>query len=83
MTTQRKKKAKKLKFELSKAGIGGVAVVVFCLFLWMFLLGVWVGQSLLISVPENTSHISKKAGQAKGIVELKAAHGMKKKILTK
>lgn len=38
---------KKIKFELSLGAIGGIAVVVFCLFLWMFLFGVWAGQSLL------------------------------------
>jgi hypothetical protein len=47
MATRRKTKPKKLKFELTKTAIGGIGVVTFCLFLWMFLLGVWAGQSLL------------------------------------
>lgn len=48
MATRRKPKVKKLKFELTRSAIGGISVVAFCLFLWMFLLGVWAGQSLLI-----------------------------------
>lgn len=47
MATRRKPKVKKLKFELTKSGVGGIGVIVFCLFLWMFLLGVWAGQTLL------------------------------------
>lgn len=48
MATRRKPKVKKIRFELSRSAIGGISVVTFCLFLWMFLLGVWAGQSLLI-----------------------------------
>jgi multisubunit Na+/H+ antiporter MnhB subunit len=48
MATRRKPKAKKLKFELTKSAIAGIAVIAFCLFLWMFLLGVWAGQSVLL-----------------------------------
>lgn len=50
MAVARKKrpsKKKKVKFELTRSAIGGIGVVVFCLFLWMFLFGVWAGQSLL------------------------------------
>ena len=47
MAPRRKTKAKKVKFELTRSGVGGIGVVVFCLFLWMFLLGVWSGQTLL------------------------------------
>lgn len=48
-TTRRKKKAPKIKFELSKSSIAGIAVVLSCVFLWMFLLGVWAGKTLLFS----------------------------------
>jgi len=49
MAVRRKKKQlKKLKFELTKSGVAGIGVIAFCLFLWMFLLGVWAGQSLLL-----------------------------------
>jgi hypothetical protein len=47
MATVRKNQVKKIRFELTKSAIAGIAVIVFCLFLWMFLLGVWAGQSLL------------------------------------
>lgn len=47
MAQRRKPKVKKLKFELTRSGVGGIGVIVFCLFLWMFLLGVWAGQTLL------------------------------------
>jgi hypothetical protein len=44
----RTRKKKKIKFELSPRGMVGVGTVLFCLFLWMFLLGIWVGQSILL-----------------------------------
>jgi len=47
VTSRRKKFS--LKFELSPAGLLGVGVVCFCIFLWMFLLGVWAGQTVLVS----------------------------------
>jgi hypothetical protein len=58
---------KKLKFELSLGAIGGIGVIIFCLFLWMFLLGVWAGQSLLFpsyGKPSLTGEVTGKAGQA-------------------
>lgn len=48
MATRKKKRVKKIKFELTRSSIGGIGVVCFCIFLWMFLLGVWAGQSLLL-----------------------------------
>lgn len=44
-----KKKGFAIKFDLSLGGLLGVGVVCFCIFLWMFLLGVWAGQTGLIS----------------------------------
>ncbi|MBM9519885.1 hypothetical protein JWG39_08655 [Desulforhopalus vacuolatus] len=46
MATRRKKKVK-LKFEVSRGAVSGIAVVLFCLFLWTFIFGVWAGQSWL------------------------------------
>lgn len=43
------KKGFSIKFDLSIGGLLGVGVVCFCVFLWMFLLGVWAGQTGLIS----------------------------------
>lgn len=48
MAARRKPPAKKIKFELTRSGIAGVGVVCFCIFLWMFLLGVWAGQTMLL-----------------------------------
>jgi len=36
-----------MRFELTWRGLFGVAVLVFCLFLWMFILGIWAGQTFL------------------------------------
>lgn len=43
-----RKNAKKYRFQLSFTGIAGVGVVVFCLFFWMFLFGIWAGQTILL-----------------------------------
>lgn len=48
MAARRKPQGKKLRFELTRSAVAGIGVIVFCLFLWMFLLGVWAGQSLLL-----------------------------------
>jgi len=47
MAARRKPKPKKLRFEVTKSGVAGIGVIAFCLFLWMFLLGIWVGQTML------------------------------------
>jgi cell division septation protein DedD len=49
MTVGNRKKKFSIKFELTPAGLLGVGVVCFCIFLWMFLLGVWAGQTVLSS----------------------------------
>lgn len=38
-----------VRFELGCGGLLGLGVVVFCIFLWMYLFGVWTGQSGLQS----------------------------------
>ena len=51
MATKRKKKRrpqKTYRFQLTLPGIAGIGVVCFCLFLWMFLLGIWAGQTFLL-----------------------------------
>ncbi|OGQ95695.1 MAG: hypothetical protein A2521_17020 [Deltaproteobacteria bacterium RIFOXYD12_FULL_57_12] len=56
--SQRKKKVF-VRFELSFWGLLGVAVVCFCIFLWMFLLGIWAGQTILVtSSPETSSFLA-------------------------
>ena len=56
MATRRRPQPKKIKFELTRSSIAGIGVVTFCIFLWMFLLGVWTGQSMLLpsTKPEKT-----------------------------
>lgn len=44
-----KKKRALVRFEFGLGGLLGVGIVFFCIFLWMFLLGIWVGQTLLQS----------------------------------
>jgi hypothetical protein len=48
MARRKSKKKKKIKFELSLRGLLGVGAVLFCILLWMFLLGIWAGQSVLL-----------------------------------
>lgn len=56
-----RKKVKKVRFELTRSGIAGVGVVCFCIFLWMFLLGFWAGESVLRPVTLEKSEVSKTA----------------------
>ncbi|MCK4840041.1 MAG: SPOR domain-containing protein [Desulfobulbaceae bacterium] len=49
MASGKRKKGFSIKFDLSLAGLFGVGVVCFCIFLWMFLLGIWSGQTVLSS----------------------------------
>lgn len=63
MATTRKPRKKKIKFELTKSGIAGIGVVAFCLFLWMFLLGVWTGQSLLLPSYEKKQPVAQSVEQ--------------------
>lgn len=50
MAKKRKKRQPKktYRFQLTLGGIAGIAVVCFCLFVWMFLLGIWAGQTILL-----------------------------------
>jgi len=48
---QKKKKrqpGKTFRFQLTPKGIVGIGIVCFCLFMWMFLLGIWAGQTILL-----------------------------------
>ena len=42
---------KHITFHLSLNGIAGIALVVFCLFLWMFFLGMWAGKTIISPCP--------------------------------
>ncbi|MGR0480614.1 MAG: hypothetical protein ACTFAL_04205 [Candidatus Electronema sp. V4] len=52
--------------QLGLSGIGGIGVVLFCLFLWMFLLGIWAGQILY---PPPLPTASAPAAAASGTAE--------------
>ncbi len=43
----RKKKKPLIRLEMGWGGLCGFAVVSFCLLLWMFIFGIWTGQSVL------------------------------------
>jgi hypothetical protein len=58
MAVRRKPPVRTVKFELTFSGIAGIGVVCFCIFLWMFLLGVWTGQSLLLPSSEPEQKIT-------------------------
>ena len=65
MATKRKTKRspkKTYRFQLTLPGIGGIAAVCFCLFIWMFLLGIWAGQTFLLpSAKPGDIYSTKKA----------------------
>lgn len=42
-----RKKRFTFRFELGVGGLAGLVTICFCIFLWMFLLGVWAGQTVL------------------------------------
>ncbi|ADH86357.1 hypothetical protein [Desulfurivibrio alkaliphilus] len=52
---RRGKKKTVVRVELGWGGLFSLAVVVFCIFLWMFLLGLWAGQSILALLPEGST----------------------------
>lgn len=79
---KRKKPVKKIKFQLTRSSIAGIGVVCFCIFLWMFLIGVWAGQSLLyppVSSNKITSKI-KNSGQGTQVLEVIRLEARQKKI---
>jgi hypothetical protein len=61
-----KKKGKSFRFELSVSAIAGIGMICLCLLLWIFLLGVWTGQTLLVptskervAIETSIAHIKK------------------------
>ena len=44
----RRKRKVTFSFELGLGGLLGLATLCFCIFLWLFLLGVWAGQTVLL-----------------------------------
>ncbi|MBU1234323.1 MAG: hypothetical protein KKD01_07715 [Proteobacteria bacterium] len=77
-----KKTVKKVKFQLTKSGIAGIAVVCFCVFLWMFLLGVWAGQSLLFPPvsADQLSPVLHDSGEGEQVLDVIRIEAEKKKV---
>jgi hypothetical protein len=63
MTKPTRSRRFRIRFELSVAGLLGLCVVAFCIFLWMFLMGIWAGQTVLL--PEGN-----RPGMVVGLAEL-------------
>lgn len=78
---KRKKPIKKVKFQVTRSGIAGVGIVCFCLFLWMFLLGVWTGQSLLFSPVKGAKKVSvlEDSGKGNHVLDILVIEATKKK----
>ena len=49
MVQKKKKKNPIVRLELGIGGLFGLAIVSFCIFLWMFLFGMWTGQTVIES----------------------------------
>ncbi len=66
MAKQNKKKQKRFQFELGIPGLIFVTGLLICLFLWMFILGFWLGQKIMTSKVQHTgSPIAQKMLQQK------------------
>lgn len=63
MSTPKSRRKRKFAicFELGLGGLFGLATIVFCVFLWMFLLGIWAGQTVLL--PSGTSDTAQALNQ--------------------
>lgn len=83
MAVRRKPQVKKVKFELTRSSIAGIGIVCFCIFIWMFLLGVWTGQSLLLPKPEAEKSVaqSRKSAAVPEQEPLFIGIGSRKKII--
>lgn len=47
---KKSRRNKRFRIELGWRGLFSLLLVSFCLFLWMFLLGLWAGQTILLPV---------------------------------
>ena len=80
MAATRKSSAKKLKFELTKSAVAGIGVIAFCLFLWMFLLGVWVGQTILLPTYQKDTLAAGEGVKKIGPLVIRAEKKVVKKV---
>jgi len=68
---QQEGRAKPFRIELGWRGMFGLVVVCCCLFLWMFLLGIWAGQTILL--PSKESRFAQSGGVSKQVPAKTAA----------
>jgi len=81
----KKKTGKRFRFQLSLAEVAGIGVVSFCLFLWMFLLGIWAGQTILLPASDTgpslvTGRQTTGANHKTAGVRVIRPHGKKKAV---
>ena len=77
----KRKTVKKFRFQLGLPGVAGIAVVVFCLFLWMFLLGLWAGQTILLPAPTaDQAKASRKVPSGNSPVQILKPDGKKSPV---
>ena len=77
MAAKKKKRpsGKTFRFQLSLGGMVGIGIVSCCLFLWMFLLGVWAGQTILLPAAKPVASVGKDKPQAAIVSGTKAEPG--------
>ena len=70
---------------MTKSGIAGIAVVCFCVFLWMFIFGVWAGQFLLYPPVSkvNLSSTLRDSGEGTQVLDVIQTEAKKKKKIIK
>lgn len=59
---KKRKSGKTYRFQLTLSSIVGIGIVCFCLFMWMFLLGIWAGQTILL--PAAKPSVAGSSGKA-------------------
>ena len=79
---KKRKTPKRFRFQLSLAGVAGIGVVVFCLFLWMFLLGIWAGQTILLPSASSTKMKSSRHISSEQPVKILKPEGKKSPVRT-
>lgn len=77
MAAKKKKRpsGKTFRFQLSLGGMVGIGIVSCCLFLWMFLLGVWAGQTILLPAAKPVASADKDKPRAAIVSGPKAEPG--------
>lgn len=81
---RKKKSAGRFRFQLGLTGVAGIAVVMFCLFLWMFLLGIWAGQTILLpAAPSVTAKTAQNTTKKTSPIRILRPAGKKSAVVHK